>query len=55
MSVISRILSLKTQHDSLKSSIIRERLKPSADALSLKVLKIQKLKIKEELQKLLTK
>ena len=52
MSVQSRIESLKERHASLESRIADEDQRPRPDAALLAKLKIEKLRLKEELQKL---
>jgi hypothetical protein len=52
MSIEGRIRELDHRHTDLKSLIARETKSPSVDDLYLKSLKLKKLKVKEELEKI---
>lgn len=54
MSVQGRIEELSNRHRKLDEQIEREQKRPSSDSLTLKDLKRQKLRIKEELRDLRT-
>jgi hypothetical protein len=52
MSLQSRIESLKIRHASLESRIAEEDLRPRPDAEMLCKLKLEKLRLKEEMERL---
>ncbi len=52
MSLQSRIESLKTRHASLESRIIDEDHRPRPDSEALARLKLEKLRLKEEMDRL---
>lgn len=54
MSIEGRIRELDHRHSDLKTLIARETLHPSVDDLYLKALKMKKLKLKEELERIKT-
>ncbi|HEY0418446.1 MAG TPA: YdcH family protein [Acetobacteraceae bacterium] len=52
MTLQSRIDSLKTRHASLDAQIADEDLRPRPDSATLSRLKLEKLRLKEELERL---
>jgi hypothetical protein len=54
MSLQSRIESLKTRHASLESRITDEDQRPRPDPMALSRLKLEKLRLKEEMDRLRT-
>jgi len=54
MSLQGRITNLTNLHHKLDQEITEEMKRPAADSLQIRLLKQQKLKIKEELQELKT-
>ncbi|MCH2166481.1 MAG: DUF465 domain-containing protein [Oceanicola sp.] len=52
MSISAHIQELRRKHASLSETVETEQRKPGADGLHLAELKKQKLKLKEEIQKL---
>ena len=52
MSLQSRIESLKTRHASLETQISEEDHRPQPDSDALSKLKLQKLRLKEEMERL---
>jgi len=54
MSLQARIDSLKTRHASLDSMIVVEDQRPRPDAATLAKLKLEKLRLKEEMDRLRT-
>ena len=52
MSVSDRIESLKSRHATLENRIHDEKVRPSPDQLSMSRLKREKLRVKDELQRL---
>lgn len=52
MSLQDRIESLKAKHAALDTAIQTEAKRPSPDSVALSNLKLQKLRIKEELEKI---
>jgi len=53
MSLQSRIDSLKSRHASLDKSILEEDQRPRPDAAALTRMKLEKLHLKEEMERLL--
>jgi hypothetical protein len=54
MSLQSRIETLKSRHSSLESRIAEEDLRPRPDPATLSRLKVEKLRLKEEMERLAT-
>ena len=54
MNLLSRLASLKERHDSLENRIIDEDQRPRPDSEMLTRLKIEKLHVKEEMERLRT-
>ena len=54
MSLQARIYSLKTRHASLDSMIVVEDQRPRPDTATLAKLKLEKLRLKEEMDRLRT-
>jgi hypothetical protein len=52
MSLQSRIETLKSRHSSLESRIAEEDLRPKPDQQTLSRLKVEKLRLKEEMERL---
>lgn len=52
MSMVDRLLSLKTKHADLENAIHAESIRPAPDEVALHELKKQKLRIKDEIANL---
>lgn len=52
MSYVERLESLKSKHRALEDRVQKETSRPLPDTLTLKRLKLEKLKIKEEIARL---
>ncbi|HUM08925.1 MAG TPA: YdcH family protein [Acidocella sp.] len=52
MSLQSRIEALKGRHASLESKIVAEDRRPSPDSTALARMKVEKLRLKEEMERL---
>lgn len=52
MSVASHLLELRRKHESLSTSVIWEQRRPAADGLKVAEMKKQKLRLKEEINRL---
>jgi hypothetical protein len=55
MNLQSRIDALKGRHASLESKIMAEDRRPSPDATALARMKVEKLRLKEEMERLKTR
>lgn len=54
MSMTERVHSLKTKHARLEQAIEAENSRPNPDIITLKSMKLEKLRVKEEIEKLVT-
>ncbi|MBP7001558.1 DUF465 domain-containing protein [Amaricoccus sp.] len=52
MTLSSHLVELRKKHQALSEMIESEQLKPSSDDLSIKQLKVKKLHLKEEIERL---